>query len=240
MAHPYQMHREHHKERQRVHDLYGFHEGERGYNQVYHRARGGKVEHHDEAEDKAVVRSMVKGTALKSHGHKSHHRADKRARGGKVKHKGRTVVNVNVAPQQPQAHAMPVPMPGPGPAAAAPPPPPRPPMPPPGGAPGMPPGAAPPMMGPRAMGGRIGYATGGPVEPHFKQGVGMGPKPVGSGKGRDVTKVKMKDFSEKGPMSPYGDSGIGGGVARKQMNNRAAKNYHKTPPAVHTPGMRND
>lgn len=233
MAHPFQRHREHHVERERVQHITGHHEGHRDHEHVYHRARGGEVSHHDEVEDRAMIRRMVKPGSLKAHGHHSHQRADKRARGGKVKHKGKTVVNVNVAPQQSAPH--PMPMPGPGPAAAAPPPaPPRPPMPMP------PPGSAPPMMGPRAMGGRT-YKTGGAVEPHFKAGVGMGPTGKGVAGGKKVTTPRNAIYSPaKGSMGPTSGTGTGGAVARMELSHRAAKNYHKTPPAIHTPGMRND
>jgi hypothetical protein len=225
MAHPLQSHREHHVKRERVHSLYGHHEGHRDYEDTYHRARGGHVSHPDEKEDKKVVREMVKGEALK-HGHKAHQRADKRARGGKVKHKGKTVVNVNVAPQQAPPHPMPMPPP----AAAAPPP--RPPMPPPGagGPPGAPPGMPPGGMPMRAKGG-----------PVFSEHIGkMGPTGKGSAKGKNMLTTKVKDFSEKGPMGPYAsrEAGGGGGNSRMQKNNRAATNYHRGEPGISNPGMK--
>lgn len=238
MAHPYQSSREHLHERERVAHITGAHEGHRDYEQTYHRARGGKVEHADEAEDKAIVKHMVKPGALKAHGGKvkAHPGKAHRAKGGRVKHgKGKTVVNVNVAPQQSQPHPMPVPVPGgppPGAAAGPPPMPPRPPMPAPGAGPV--PG---PMMGPRASGGRIaGFATGGPVEPHFKEGVGMGPKGKGAAPGKKVKLGKDAIYSPaKGAMGPTSGTGTGGAVARMEMSHRAKKNYHGTPPARHTP-----
>ena len=85
------------------------------------RARGGRA-HSDAAEDREIVRKMVKPASLK------------RARGGRAKHSGRTNVNVIVGHggQQPPMPMLP------------PPPPPRPPMGPP---PGLPPGGPPPGMG---------------------------------------------------------------------------------------------
>lgn len=65
-------------------------------------ARGGEV-HPDAAEDKALIRKMVKPNALarknggRVHGEKSESRPDRRARGGEVKHKGaKTAVNITV------------------------------------------------------------------------------------------------------------------------------------------------
>jgi hypothetical protein len=175
MSHPYQHVREHHIERERVHRIAGEHEPHRDYEHVYHRASGGRVHHEDEAEDRVVVKSMVKPAALMAHGAHAKHRADKahRAKGGRVKHKGKTVVNVNVAPQAGFGgpHFMPVPSPP----AAPPPVLQRPPMTPPqvagAAAPGMPPSAAPrpgvvsaPGVVPRKRGGRAknrGYQAGG-------------------------------------------------------------------------------
>lgn len=178
MSHPYQQHREHHVERDRVHHITGSHEPTRTYEHIK-RARGGKVEHSDEAEDKALVKGLVKPSALKHDGHKAKHRADKahRAKGGRVKKNKATIVNVNVAPQQPQSQPHPVPVPVPQAGAAPPPVPPRPPMMPPGGGP---PGMPPPGI--RATGGRIGFKTGGPVNapthggmaPHLPSGSGGG------------------------------------------------------------------
>jgi hypothetical protein len=227
-----QEHREHHVERERVAHITGHHEGHRDHEHVYHRARGGGV-HSDEAEDRALVKGLVKSSALKAHGGAAKHRADKahRAKGGRVKKNKGTVVNVNVAPQQSAPHPMPMPLPGGSPGAgAAPLMPPRPPMaPPPGGPPGMPPG-----MMPHASGGRVGYKTGGAV---FSEKIGkMSPTGSGSGHGAKVKTPKNAIYSPaKGDMAPKFDSGAGGGVARLEMAHRAAKNYHKTPPARHTP-----
>lgn len=106
--------------------------------------------HPDAAQDRKLVKSMVKPDDLKKGAY---------ARGGAVKGKGKTVVNVIVAGQggaggPPGAGgSMPPPSgPMPPPAAAAPPP--RPPMMPPGG----PAGAAMPPPGPmRKDGGRVSY-----------------------------------------------------------------------------------
>lgn len=140
-------------------------------------AKGGKV-HDDVAEDKKVVKSMVKPTALKSHGGSC--RCAKCA-GGRTerKHGGRTgkgKMNVNIiighggkgehpeAPAggpPPPPPAMPVVVPPPPPMGGMPPgapPPGMPPMPPPGlGArPPMPPPGMPPM---RKAGGRVGHRS---------------------------------------------------------------------------------
>lgn len=114
--------------------------------------KAGKKRHGDEAEDKALVKRMVKKEDLKP-GY---------ARGGSVKKKPQTTVNIIMGgQQQPQKVPVPVPVPAGG---GAPPPqvPPRPPMPP-QGAPPMPPGmppAMPPGMPMRAKGGRIHMTAG--------------------------------------------------------------------------------
>ncbi len=74
MAHPHNAHRQHKVEHSRVAHI------TKGY------AAGGAV-HSDEAEDRTMVKGMVKKSALKAEGGKPKHRADKphRARGGKVK-----------------------------------------------------------------------------------------------------------------------------------------------------------
>jgi len=233
MAHPYSEHREHHVERNRVSHITGSHEPTRTYEDIK-RARGGRV-HGDEAEDKSLIKGLVKPSALKAHGGKAKHRADKphRAKGGRVNKSKGTNVNVIVAPQAGHAQAPPLP-PVPQAGAAPPPMPPRPPM---GGPPpGMPPGAGPPGMPPgmplgiRNTGGAVGYATGGPVS--SEKIAKMGPTGSGSGKGAKVTTPKNAIYSPaKGGMAPKFDSGGGGGVARLQEAHRAAKLYHKTPPA---------
>jgi hypothetical protein len=103
------------------------------------RAKGGKVE----------------GEATKSHMGRS--RRPGYAKGGAVKSKGKTTVNVIIAPQGGDGSQQKPPMPPMPPQGAPPMPPPRPPMvPPPGAGPGMPPpgmGAAPGVM--RKDGGRV-------------------------------------------------------------------------------------
>ena len=169
MAHPVgNEHRGHKVERDRVSHIAGKH------SEPKHYAKGGSV-HSDEAEDRALIKKEVKGSALKHEGKGVKARGDKsvrRSRGGHVKHKGsgKTSVNVIVAPSG-GGHP---PMAGVGgmpPGAGAPPPmmPPKPPMmPPPGaGAPPMaglggPPPGGPPGMPPRSDGGRA-YKDGGAV-----------------------------------------------------------------------------
>ena len=135
MAHPMQEHKAHKVERDRVMHIAGQHSSPKHY------ARGGSV-HSDEAEDRALIKKEVKGSALKHEGKTAKGRGDKavrRAKGGHVKHKGsgKTSVNVIVAPSGGGAHP---PMPGAGglppggpPPVAMPPKPPM--MPPPPGAP---------------------------------------------------------------------------------------------------------
>ena len=110
------------------------------------RARGGKV-NSDEAEDRKLVSKMIKADD------KRHARAD----GGRVKAKGKTNINIVIAPGQggpqgpmPQKVPVPVPVPQSGPASL-----PMggmPPGGPPMGGPGMPPPGGMPM---RAAGGRV-------------------------------------------------------------------------------------
>lgn len=81
MSHPMNEHRAHKVERERVSRIGHMHDGHRK-----HRATGGSV-HGDEAEDKALIRKEVKGSALKhADGKKPKHRADKARRhaGGKI------------------------------------------------------------------------------------------------------------------------------------------------------------
>ncbi len=128
------------------------------------RARGGRAEHSDEAEDRALVKKMVKPEARMDRGGRTHNDEHRhhRARGGRAG-RGKTVVNVIVGRGgQPQGAA---PMPPPMPPPMAPPPPPMPPPRPPmagppmpmpsGGAPMGPMGAPPGGMPMRARGGKI-------------------------------------------------------------------------------------
>lgn len=182
MAHPFNEHRNHKVQKDRVSHIAGCSGGE-----PKHYARGGSV-HDDEAEDKALIRKEVKSEALKSEGKKAKHRGDKvarRAKGGHVKgHKsGKTNVNVIVAPGGGGAKP-PMPMPGampPPPAGAAPPMPPKPPMmpPPPGPGMGQPPAAGLGGIPPRSQGGRA-YKKGGAVNSSEK---GYGAKSLADKKG---------------------------------------------------------
>jgi len=144
VAHPYQQHKQHLVEKSRV--------AERT---KACRARGGRV-HEDEAEDKVLIKKMIKKQVGAPEGKKAKRRADRvmRAHGGKVGRKkgSHVVVNVNAGGKEP----MPVPMPPPAMAGPPPGPPPGPVAglggPPP---PGMPPGGPPGMMPPRARGGKV-------------------------------------------------------------------------------------
>ena len=134
------------------------------------RARGGRA-HSDEAEDRALIKKMVKSEDLKE-----------RARGGRTKKGGHTSIHINVAPPHGAGGDLGSVVPGgapPGMAGAPPPPPPGAsagppgggPMPPPmmgGGMSGPPPGGGgPPMLPPpgmRAKGGRVHAGAQRPVK----------------------------------------------------------------------------
>jgi hypothetical protein len=180
MAHPHHEHRDHEVSKRRVHSLYGH---------MPHRASGGSVEHSDAREDKALVKSMVKGAALKADGGKVKARADRacRAKGGRVKKsKGHTSVNVIVAPQG--GHP-PVPPMVPPAMAPHPPGPPNPAM---GAAP--PPGT-PPMM-PHKAGGRVKRAWGGAMP-----GNGMMPARPGMPV-NNMSGMRSPMPMQPGPMMP--------------------------------------
>jgi hypothetical protein len=218
MSHPFNEHRSHHHERSRVHHIASEHEPSR-MPHIVHRKAGGRVGHGDEAEDKALVRGMVKSGSLK--GHKAKHRQDKikRAKGGRTnKHKG-TNVNVIVAPSG--GHAA-----GPPPAAAMPPPaamPPRPPMPavppPPGGMPppGLgagPPGA--PPIGPRRHGGAA-----------YKHGGGVKNGPAWDGMMKAITPVQHSDGKGDGRNIGRGapiTKAKGGGIMPANVGKLAPRN----------------
>jgi hypothetical protein len=183
MAHPFQAHKDHIKQKSRVPHI------TRGY------APGGGVqhtEHGDEKADRKLFKKLMKeedsqaveggsakermdrpGRAGKKRGGKVAKRATggavSRARGGRTKHKGHTTVNVITGHPPVAGMGAPPglgagpPMLPPHPPMAAPPamPPGGPPM----GAPGLggPPGMPPPGLGPRRHGGRA-YAKGGAVK----------------------------------------------------------------------------
>jgi hypothetical protein len=236
MSHPHNDLRAHKVEKSRL-GMYGC-----GGSPVMHRASGGAVDG-DAREDKALVKSMVKGASLKSHGGKVKHRGDRpgRAKGGRIhKGKGHTSVNVIVAPQGGAAHP-PMPMPPPGVGAA----PMRPPMPAPAPpampGPALPPGAAPPGM--RRTGGRT-YASGGSVQnTNWKEGIRHGTKVQHSdgkddgkniGRGKPITYKTggAVEHPVHGGMAPHLPSGSGGGEAKLFKAHRAAKNYAKPGPSV--------
>lgn len=219
MAHPYQEHRAHKVEKERVGHITGRKSGGRS---CY--ASGGAVDS-DEAEDKAVAKHAVhkhehklhKGaplTALKSggavEGHKlKHHlgKRAKRARGGRTgtHHKGKTVINIHAGAPGGAAGGPPVPVPVP---AAPMGPPPGPPMggPPPGMAgppggvrPGMPPPGMPPM---RAKGGRVGKNTGpGDKMPHDAPGWTEGKKHGTKVQHTDGKGDEAKDIDRPKPIT---------------------------------------
>lgn len=88
MAHPFAEHRQTKKEHSRVGHITN------GY------ATGGAVKHSDEAEDRKLIRSMVKKADLKADGGKAKHRMDrpkrKRAEGGPIKMQGNSDGSVRV------------------------------------------------------------------------------------------------------------------------------------------------
>lgn len=107
---------------------------------------GRHMEHPKKLGSKPVVKrgGKVESSEVATKSEKPKARLDRYARGGKVKDKGRTTVNVIVAPGGDKGAAPPMPMPPPG---AVPPPPmpsPRPPM---GAVPSLPPGMMPPPGG---------------------------------------------------------------------------------------------
>lgn len=238
MAHPHNAHRQHHVEKHRVSHL------TKGY------AKGGAVKHSDEAEDRKLIRSMVKKADLKAEGGKAKHRMDKphRAKGGRVgkgKNNSRTIVNV-ITGGHPAAGAVP---PGP-PMAASPPmgiapagmaPPPmaaRPPMP----GPGMPPpgaGGPPPGMPMRAKGGRVHKPHGSPVfndsvrdgtQVQHSDGKGTANRPENLNRKRVVTfasggRVKRFEASDRVEPASKLPGGSGGGKARLAKEHRAERNY---------------
>ena len=229
MSHPHHEHRDHKVQHRRVAHI------TKGY------AHGGAV-HSDEAEDRKMVRGMVKKTALKVDGHHARHRADKphRARGGRTSKKGgKTVVNVIAGGGHPGA-AAPM-MAGPPPAAPAqmPPPamPPRPmpgPMMPPGGAPGLPPG-----MPPRKAGGRA-FKHGGRVAdgPAWKDGLRDGTQVQHTdgkmdgkniGRGRVITYKRGGAVEASNRVEPATKlpGGSGGGEARLAKEKRAERDYKR-------------
>lgn len=229
MAHPHHEHRQSKIEKSRVSHL------TKGY------ATGGAV-HSDEAEDKKLVRKMVRKQALKVDGSKPKHRADRAARkkGGRVN--GKTTVNVIVPPSTPgpmagMAPMPPTPMAAPAPA-MAPPMPPHPPM-------GAPAGGPAPMPM-RKRGGRVNEGS-----KVYEEGVRAGTqishdpgkndlkdmnrgKPVTYRKGGSVCRAtggKVEapqkrestapafrggptEHPKKGGMSPHLPGGAGGGKAR--------------------------
>lgn len=206
MSHPFESVRQHRVEKSRAASIAKGH------------AKGGAV-HSDEAEDRKMIKGMVKSGSLKVEGRASGGRLDRpaRASGGKVK-SGKTNVNVIIAPQGGGAGAVP-PIAAPSPIAAGPPPimPPRPPMMPPGAAGPLPPGAGgSPMM--RKSGGR-GYAGGGSVK---EQSIRAG-TPVqhtdGKNDGADIYRGRQITYATGGPveamrMGPKMDAGAYTGKGR--------------------------
>lgn len=196
-------------------------------------ARGGEV-HTDEAEDRALIKEMVKPKDLK----KGERRVEGRARGGKMDRPGKakTVVNVIVPPGGGGAPAMPphppvMVGPPPGPSMALPPP--RPVMPPP--QPGMGPMAGPPPGGmpppgimPRSKGGKVkhrdmgGAMPGQPMTPQqMQQMQAMRAPQAPMGAGQAVGPMKSGGRAERARGGGL-DAGAGSGVGRieKAKNGR--------------------
>lgn len=247
MSHPHNESRQHHVEKRRAHEM------TKGY------ASGGSVKHADKAEDKKLVKGMVKKAALRADGGAVKARADRPARkkGGRVNHKG-TTVNVITGGHAPVAGLGTAPM-APPPMAAAPPPmPPRPPMmAPPGapgpGAPGLPPGA-PPMMPPHRDGGRVStYKKGGRVgvnkgSPVFEESMKAGTQishDAGKNDLKDMNRGKVITYAKGGKvqrrasggpiysdsakMGPEFSGGAGGAEARIEKAKRAKTHYKAAP-----------
>src|SRR5882762_5482491 len=90
MAHPFNEHRAHKHEKARVSHIVGSY------------ASGGAV-HSDEAEDRKMVKSMVRGSALKADGKKAKHRADRVSR--TKRDRGGGVTRLGVGATQPMGNA---------------------------------------------------------------------------------------------------------------------------------------
>ena len=165
------------------------------------KAAGGMT-HSDVAEDKALIRKMVKKTAMRADGGAVKARADKvaRAKGGRVKG---TTVNVIVAPKQQEAPPM---------AAMPPPMPPRPPVAPPP-APAMSPGVGGmPPIPPRSEGGRA-YKKGGAVKAKMS-----GEK-----------KHSKKPFKMRASGGAVSDSSVGGTQVQHSGNKSDSQNIGRGP-----------
>lgn len=185
------------------------------------RASGGRIKHSDEAEDKALVKSMVKPGAMKMDGKASKARLDRphRASGGRVG-KGKTNVTINVIGGGDKGSATPSlipPMAG----AAPPIPLPKPPMPPGGSIPMPPPGGPPMPPGPmRASGGRVGSKGTAVYEEGKRNGTQVS-HTDGKNDGEDIYRGKQITYAaggkvEAGPMGPKMTGGAGGERGREQ------------------------
>ena len=176
MVHPFAKYSEKHPGQRRAHERV------KGYKS------GGKV-HSDEAEDKKLIKKMVKADDLKPEGKASGGRLDKYARGGRTKHgKSNTHINIVVAPKGGDSAGA---SPGLPPGLGAPPPgagPGGPPMPPPGvGGPPPGPGGPPPGL---KRGGKVSKAKkkdiGGPVDGDSDGDGDQGPPTTGLKRGGKV------------------------------------------------------
>lgn len=183
------------------------------------RASGGRIKHSDEAEDKALVKSMVKPAAMKMEGGKAKARLDRphRASGGRVG-KGKTNVTINVIGGGDKAAT---PLAIPPMAGAVPPMPlPKPPMAgPPGGALPMPPPGGPPLM-PRASGGRVGSKGTAVYEEGKRNGTQVANTP-GKNDQKDVFRGKQITYKNGGAVEATGKTlkmryGAGGERGREE------------------------
>ena len=229
--HPYHAHRQGKVEHRRVGHI------TKGY------AAGGAV-HSDAAEDRKMVKAMVRPGSLKEYGGASKHRAD-RARGGRTKkHHGKTIVNVitgshggPTAPPGLAAGAGPVP---PSPMAGPAPPPMMPPRPPMGAGPGGPP-MPPPGLPMRAKGGRVGATKGDGTKPAPVSATGASGRTWesskrlgthvthtdGKGDGKDIGRGKVVTYAKGGKVGfgdpagqkvpKEGESPTGSGVAGRRL-----------------------
>lgn len=162
-------------------------------------------------EARKAVKTLARPKSLKIQGDKGFARLDKRARGGKVSGKGRTTVNVIIAPQGGDKEAAPMmpPLPAGGPML----PPKAPPMMPPPGA--MAGGPTPPLRN----GGRA-YASGGAVkEASLREGTKVSHSP-GKSDTKDIVRPKQVTFKTGGKVEagnkkgPSMDAGAGTGEGR--------------------------
>ena len=210
MAHPFQDRRAHKMEHSRV-----------------GRIAGGAAKHSDVREDRALITSMVKPSAMKAAGGPVSGRADRpnRARGGSVKKSKGTTVNVIVGPaggvEQPRPTPAIAPPPAAPPVAMTPP---RPPMAPPMAPPGVAPG---PLM--RKRGGKVDASQGATEVQHddnmASQRKDMNRKPVITRAAGGPVESDGKKGAQMAPKLPSGAGGARARLAKAHKRHDAVKEH---------------